>query len=175
MLPVVQRLSAAGFSPWIPVPRVSRSSFKVGFGVKLSSGASLTYSVQHTMDYFYNKTHSFSISRTTTTATVTRTNHGLSVGDWTLFSNCAAPFDGEYQVVTVADANTFTFTVANSGAASVAHGAGLLQTARVFSHADIAAETASADGNYEFPPMAIRFIITTYVSGFADFTVIMVG
>jgi len=62
----------------------------------------------------------FSISgtytRSTTTATVTAVNHQLEVGDsvfldWDLT-------DDFYQVVTVADANTFTVTVANSGAAS---------------------------------------------------------
>jgi len=62
----------------------------------------------------------FSISgtyaRSTTTATVTAVNHQLEVGDsvfldWDLT-------DDFYQVVTVADANTFTVTVANTGAAS---------------------------------------------------------
>ena len=55
-------------------------------------------------------------ARATTTATVTAVGHGLSVGssvflDWDLA-------DGFYVVATVADANTFTVTVANSGAAS---------------------------------------------------------
>lgn len=55
-------------------------------------------------------------ARATTTATVTAVNHQLQVGDsvfldWDLT-------DDFYQVVTVADANTFTVTVANSGAAS---------------------------------------------------------
>lgn len=55
-------------------------------------------------------------ARATTTATVTALNHNLEVGDsvyldWDLTDNI-------YQVVTVADANTFTVTVANSGAAS---------------------------------------------------------
>jgi len=55
-------------------------------------------------------------ARVTTTATVTALNHNLEVGDsvyldWDLTDNI-------YQVVTVADANTFTVTVANSGAAS---------------------------------------------------------
>jgi hypothetical protein len=54
-------------------------------------------------------------TRTTTTATVTAPAHGLRTGmwaylDWALASN-------PYQV-TVVDANTFTVTVANSGAAS---------------------------------------------------------
>ena len=54
-------------------------------------------------------------SRTTTTATVTAANHGLRTGmwvylDWGLTSN-------PYQV-TVVDGNTFTVTVADTGATS---------------------------------------------------------
>ena len=55
-------------------------------------------------------------ARATTTATVTAVNHQLEVGDsvfldWDLT-------DDFYTVATVADANTFTVTVANTGAAS---------------------------------------------------------
>lgn len=55
-------------------------------------------------------------ARSTTTATVTATNHQLEVGD-TVFLDWDLT-DDFYQVVTVADANTFTVTVADSGAAS---------------------------------------------------------
>ncbi len=55
-------------------------------------------------------------ARSTTTATVTATNHGLSVGDWVYLDWSLT--DNPYQVQTVADANTFTVTVANSGATS---------------------------------------------------------
>jgi len=55
-------------------------------------------------------------ARSTTTATITAVNHELDVGDrvyldWNLT-------DGPYTVLTVANANTFTVTVADSGAAS---------------------------------------------------------
>jgi hypothetical protein len=55
-------------------------------------------------------------ARATTTATITAANHGLSVGDWTYLDWDLT--DNPYQVQTVADANTFTVTVANSGATS---------------------------------------------------------
>lgn len=55
-------------------------------------------------------------ARATTTATITAANHGLSVGDWTYLDWDLT--DSPYQVQTVADANTFTVTVANSGATS---------------------------------------------------------
>jgi hypothetical protein len=54
-------------------------------------------------------------ARTTTTATITAANHGLSTGQWAYLDWDLA--DNPYQV-TVVDANTFTVTVANSGAAS---------------------------------------------------------
>jgi hypothetical protein len=54
-------------------------------------------------------------ARSTTTATVTATNHGLSTGQWAYIDwNLTAD---PYQV-TVVDANTFTVTVANSGGTS---------------------------------------------------------
>lgn len=55
-------------------------------------------------------------ARATTTATITAVNHGLAVGDWTYLDWGLT--DNPYQVQTVVDANTFTVTVANSGATS---------------------------------------------------------
>jgi hypothetical protein len=59
-------------------------------------------------------------TRSTTTATVTATNHGLNVGDWAFidWSGGTNPTDDFYQVATVTNANTFTVTVANTGDAS---------------------------------------------------------
>jgi len=54
-------------------------------------------------------------ARTTTTATITAANHGLSTGQWAYLDWDLA--DNPYQV-TVTDANTFTVTVANSGGTS---------------------------------------------------------
>lgn len=54
-------------------------------------------------------------SRTTTTATITAANHGLSTGDWAYLDWDLA--DNPYQV-TVTGVNTFTVTVANTGGTS---------------------------------------------------------
>jgi hypothetical protein len=54
-------------------------------------------------------------ARSTTTATVTAANHGLSTGQWA-YIDWNLTVD-PYQV-TVVDANTFTVTVANSGGTS---------------------------------------------------------
>ena len=59
-------------------------------------------------------------TRTTTVATVTAARHGLIVGDWAFidWSGGTNPTDDFYQVATVANANTFTVAVANTGDAS---------------------------------------------------------
>jgi len=54
-------------------------------------------------------------ARTTTTATITSANHGLTTGQWVYLDWDLT--DNPYQV-TVTGTNTFTVTVANSGAAS---------------------------------------------------------
>jgi len=54
-------------------------------------------------------------ARTTTTATITSANHGLTTGQWVYLDWDLT--DNPYQV-TVIDANIFTVTVPNSGAAS---------------------------------------------------------
>ena len=69
-----------------------------------------------TVGMYDNSSIAGTYARVTTTATVTAVKHGLAVGDsvfldWDLT-------DDFYTVATVADANTFTVTVANSGAAS---------------------------------------------------------
>ena len=55
-------------------------------------------------------------ARATTTATITAINHGLKAGDWVYLDWNLT--DNPYQVQTAATANTFTVTVADSGAAS---------------------------------------------------------
>ena len=55
-------------------------------------------------------------ARATTTATITAINHGLKAGDWVYLDWDLT--DNPYQVQTAATANTFTVTVADSGATS---------------------------------------------------------
>ena len=174
MRPQRVTLSAAGFSPWLNINRMPKGNFGVALGVKLSSGASLTYSVQHTSDPLYEPSREWSASRTTTTGTITKTNHGLSVGDWTQM-DAAAPFNTAYAVASVVDANNYTITVPDSGVTSVAKGASNLWTARVAETNEMSAKTASADGNYAYPPTACRLSITSYTSGFATLDVRQVG
>jgi hypothetical protein len=164
-------MSAAGFSSWIQLDRL-QYDFKVALAVMPSSGAVLTYTVQHTFDDIHDTTQLFSIARVTTTATVTKIGHGLSVGDWISVYNAGTPFDGEYSVASVTSADVFTYTVANTGAASLSLGYGNINTARVFPHSALASLTARADGNYAFPCFATRLLVSAYTSGTVDLTVI---
>jgi hypothetical protein len=69
--------------------------------------------------FLNNATLSGTYARSTTTATLTVAKHDLVVGEWVYIDFAAGgPTDGIYQVVTVADENTFTVTVADSGGTS---------------------------------------------------------
>lgn len=48
-------------------------------------------------------------------------------------------------------------------------------TATWFPNASVASETASQDGNYAFPIMAVRLNVTAYTDGSATMTVIQAG
>jgi len=173
MRPQSVSLSAAGFSPWLNINRMPQGNFGVAFAGEISSGASLTWGVQHTYDQLYEPTIEWSASRTTTTGTITRTAHSLSVGDWVQM-DAAAPFNQAYSVASVVDANTFTITVANSGVTSVAKSSANLWTARVIDHT-VTAKTTSAEGSYTVPPTAIRLNVSAYTSGNVSLSVIQVG
>lgn len=64
------------------------------------------------------------ITRSTTTATLTLENHGLAAGDCIVVrgalngNNQETNFNGTYQVATVPSDDTLTYTVADTGAAS---------------------------------------------------------
>ena len=81
-------------------------------------------------------------ARSTTTATVTAANHGLTVGDWAFidWSGGTNPADDFYQVTGVTNANVFTVTVPNTGDAS--------GVATVFN--DVLAITTVSTGNDVF-------------------------
>jgi len=61
-------------------------------------------------------------SRSSTTLTVTKASHGLSVGDYVIIRNMSEDYS-YLALQTVADVNTFTVTVADSGDTSGTEGA----------------------------------------------------
>ncbi len=169
MRPTTITAGAGGVTAWVPVD-YRQNAFAIGLGCVITSGASLTYSVEHTFDSPYDLVP-FYATRSTTTATATITDHQLTAGDSIKVMHAGAPFDGEYLVVSVSDANTIVYTVANSGL-TVSMAGAKVNTTRAFSNAVIAAQTADKDSNYAFPIRAIRLNVTTYSSGKVSLTII---
>ena len=160
-------LSAAGVSNWIPL-NTHAINPTVGLAVVLNSTGNLTYDVEHTFSDLAN-VQDITISRTTTTATVTHVAHGLVTGDCSVIMNTGTTnFDGN-RTVTVTDADTYTFTCANSG---VTTASGKAVPLNVFNHGTLAAQTTSQDGVYDAPISACRLNVTAYTAGNATLHVI---
>jgi hypothetical protein len=92
------------------------SGLMVPYRTRLKGAVIFPFSAATGYSVFVNDVYiSGTYARTTTTATVTATNHGLSTGQWVYLDWDLA--DNPYQV-TVTTSNAFTVTVANSGATS---------------------------------------------------------
>jgi hypothetical protein len=155
-------LGAAGVSKWQPV-NLKQKAFAVGIATIISSGASLTYTVEHTFDDL-GLQQAFSAVRVATTATVTMPLHGLTVGDSIQVSFAGAPFDGLFTVLSVTNENVFTYTVLNSGALVSSPGSSLVAL-RVFPNDVLVSKTGRENSNYAFPVSAVRINVTAYTSG----------
>jgi hypothetical protein len=186
MRPVVLTQGAAGPSIWCTVNQL-QNAFGIGLGAAITSGASLTYTVQHTFDD-PGARRLVSVSRSGTTATVVDNDHRLSVNDAVLitgsgsavldsaantFGTAAQAASGliPWDVASVVDANTYTYTVANSGP-TTDQGNTFVYSARVWPHSTMAAQTGRSDGNYQYNVQAIRVRVTTWVSGKVDLTIL---
>lgn len=170
MRPVNVKIAALGSSPWVTVNQL-QLAFGIGLAVSLTSGASLTYTVQHTFDDPTARRQVL-ISRTLTTVTVTDTAHGLSVGDSVVITGSGfTGGDGTYDVASVVDANNYTYTSGTSGSATGSDNT-FVASFRVFPHATLAAQIARASGNYAFPVQMVRLKVTVYASGIADLTLL---
>lgn len=195
MRPVKVTMNAAGYSPWIPIA-YNECWFGVGVAVILSEDGNLTYTVQHAFDdpvLQLDPTNAVTISRTTTTATVTDNGplgigHGLSTGDSVIItgsgsavldSPAPALTDGitgisrgivGWNVASTPTNKTYTYTVANSGPATDGGNAHVARW-RVFA-STLAAQTARGTVTYNYPVRAIRLYISAYSAGFADMIVL---
>jgi hypothetical protein len=192
MRPVRVVLSAAGVSQWIPINYL-QTPLGIGMGVvPWSTATGLTYVVQHTFDDLaaFNPV---SISRTTTTATVTDLGpdglgHGLSTNDSVIIQmsgsenlDSAEPAVGQGDIgttVTVTSNTQYTYTVANSGPAAD-NGNAIATHLRVFPHVTLNTTTGNpgatglrADGNYAYPPRAIRLNAVTLTGGSVELLVV---
>lgn len=170
MKPQSVTAGSATFSRWVALNH-RNSNFTAALGFSISSGGSLTAKVQHTFDDVH-ATQVRSFTRSTTVCTIPITAHGLSASDYVFIEGAGSPFDGEYAVASVVDADNITVTVSNSGATV---GSGRVGTARVFDHDTMTGMTSRGSGNYFASPMACRLLITSYTSGVATLTVVERG
>ena len=183
MRPIQVAVGATGASPWIAVDYQS-APFGIGGRVALggttgSSGATATFSVQHAFCQMSQPQSDVTLSRTTTTATLTfRTiteggvttagqSHGLSTGDAVRVEGVGAPFDGCYDVATVPSPTQVTYTVANSGLSSNALGSTNVWRMYVGNNPNVSGATGSTDFNYGFAPNYIRLNVTAWTAGTA--------
>jgi hypothetical protein len=92
------------------------SGLMVGYRTRLKGAVIFPFTGATGYTSFVDNTSiSGTYARATTTATITSANHGLTTGQWVYLDWDLT--DNPYQV-TVTGTNTFTVTVANSGAAS---------------------------------------------------------
>lgn len=170
------RMAAQGFSA--PIPTDYRSvPFAIGLIGIVSSNATLTWSVQHTIDDpgpdgALNVTY----SQTTTTITVTDNNlfngvagHGLSVADSVFLNGIAGTPDGNYQVASVISQTQYTVTSAVSQSAA---GPAVVHPFRWVNHVSLVNQTGRLDGNYAFPVRAIRLVVNAYTAGYVDLLIL---
>lgn len=172
----VQVSGAPGISPWIVLDYQQRP-FNVALMASLDAAASgATFKVEYTPDNpnqtRANTNNVVSLSRTTTTATLTFTNpHNLVAGDSVkVYNSGDANLDGDRAVVSVTSPTVLTYTVANTGAAT---GAGFTKAIplRVFPHDFMVALSAKADGNFAFPCWACRLNVSALAAGVVTLTV----
>lgn len=148
--------AATGYTPWHFLDW-RQNPFAVSFQVD-HKGTTLAYTVEYGYSDLIVKQPT--ITRSTTTATLTYPNHGLNTGDSVIVSGCGAPLDGTFQV-TYSSANAVTYTVANSGATVVSPEFARALFVRVMTHDSYSpAVTASSDGNLAFSVQATRVKIT---------------
>lgn len=168
-------MGAAGNSPWFPLDYWQKP-FLVSVAGIISSGAVLTYTVQHTYDNPQDVRPVTSITRAGTVATVVDPLHRLSVGDSLNVMNTGDPnLDGVYDVATVVDQNSYTYNVANTGIlVPVTPWNVRLLSLRVFPSGNAALVGASTrkEGSYIQPVQAVRLIVPTYTSGQVDLEII---
>ena len=158
MYPRIVNQGAAGASDWIVTDWRSHGNGLVA--AFLDEAGAMTYKVQYTIDNLNAEPDQVSFSRTTTTLTVTDTAHGLKAGDYVALID--SDFIGTYTVQTAPSVDTYTLTVANSGATS---GVAKRVKARVFDSTNITGKTADAWENISFPCRGVRVNVTAYTSG----------
>ena len=113
-------------------------------------------------------------TQSTTTITISSNSHGLAVGDSIIFdATSGAGVDGTYQIATVPDANSFTFTAGNSQTVTTSN-----CTYKITPHVDLQTGRINYPNGYIFngtmgaaqwnscPSMSLLDLLTTERYGF---------
>lgn len=172
---------APGNSPWVPLSYYQNPfSVTLDYSPTVDAAGPPVGSVQYTKDNPQVSRQPTSITRSTTTATVTDIGHGLLTGDCLMvFASGDANLDtivGVGADITVVDKDTYTYVVNNTGLAAALPTVNII-TLRVKDHAQLGTGGTSVpgasrlDGNFAFPVMAVRLKMTTLSAGRTDLTV----
>ena len=178
----VVTLDAVGTSKWLQTDnRRHGTEFNTSLAVTFDSAGfgQITYDVDLTYDRFdQSRYQKVTISRVTTTATVTLNDHGLSTGDNVEIFDTnytthdpESNFEGSFDVVVI-DVNSFRYTVANTGATSAI---GRAITFRVVKHPTLQGDAVAQAGIQNEPVSAVRLDVTALSAGKATLTVLQQG
>ena len=165
--------AANGPSKWLDISSMEAARFALAIGVFPAAGATLSAKVQSSLDD-PNVKVSIAWARSGTTVTVTDAAHGLSNNDEVAI--CAAndaalnSSGGTSYPVTVIDANTYSFTC--SGGVAAASGTATVAKYRPVDHDTLTGLTARAVGNYEWPVMAVRLMLSGSPTGPCDLVIV---
>ena len=169
--PMKVTVSSATSSPWVPL-NILATPFNVAVGCVCSSNKNFTYAVEYSHDS-PNLPVACYISASTTTATLTLTNHGLTTSDSIIVSGTGnANVDGTFQVASVTNQNVITYTITSTTANFTS---AKVSPMRVFVHSTITAKTANSDGNFAFPIQAVRLTVTPWTAGYVTMIVTQSG
>lgn len=182
MRPVEISLAANGNSAWA-AQDYYQTPPAITLAGSISSGASLTWTVQGTADdpSGPTETREVTISQAGTVITVTDVGpasrlgtHGLSVGDYVnILGTSQNGVKGEYSVATVV--STTQYTVTSLVNQNITLLAAKVITARVFNHPALLNQTVRSQGQWAFPVRASRLQVTNYVSGVVSLVVLQGG
>jgi len=157
-------LGATGPGDW-QVIDTEQTAFGVGYFVAVQQGSTLTFKIEHGWSVLPTDEQQYSsITRSTTTAT-------LKVPSALIVKGAGAPFDGTFQVASVTNQNTITYTVANSGATTAITG-GFVRLIRTIDDPVVVSKSSSTEGNLAFPCSHIRLNLTAWSAGAAVLTLL---
>lgn len=182
MLLPPQNLSANGYTPWI-IPNPSLLTTTLALMLSFSNDANLTADVQYTYDDPLQNPRAVTMARVATVLTIHDIAHGLIVGDAVSVSNDAkvaaniwdttgAAGGTNYDVATVVDADHYTITVPNAGAAAAA---GFVRSYRLFLHNTLHGVAGTpptrVDGPLYWAIGAVRMKVSSWSAGTATLAV----